>query len=222
MDFTARLLRALGHEWAISDIEEYLGTGNPSAFTTPFAGRRFEEIDGGGDRTDVANAFTAADVAAIGTLSVALAPQAIDELLFGAVGRDAARALARIPTDIDIYDPQAQVLHDYAGTELWEALFRLKDVGRTKASKLIARKRPHLFPVIDSVVVRALGDPANFWQPTLKAYSTSAVRDRVGELRRGARVPSTISDLRVSDIAVWMRFRKGGSQGRPSDAGQHT
>ena len=43
-----------------------------------------------------------------------------------------------------------------AATTLWRVLRDIDAVGRTRASKLMARKRPQLIPIVDSVIAGAL------------------------------------------------------------------
>ena len=96
-------------------------------------------------------------------------------------------------------------------------------IGETRASKLLARKRPHLFPVIDDVVKRTLApgdDPDyvghNFWVSMQDELTKSdgrllldlaRIRQRAGELREPLQHDSDLSDisiLRVFDVIVWM------------------
>lgn len=183
------------HDKAADDLADYLDR---------FAGRYFERVDGGGDRPDVCNVFTAADITAIGTLSVNLTGPAIAELLFGVSAESATKWLGRIRPGATIYDADAHDLIAGPAQELWDVVIGLPKVGRTKASKLLARKRPHLFPIIDSVVATKLGSPENFWQPMLAEFKTAEVRRQIAELRVDAKVPAEISDLRIADIVVWM------------------
>lgn len=145
-----------------------------------YTGAMFTEFGGGGDRPEVAHAFTAEDIVAVSTLSVDIDPLHALQLT-GAVTSEGAEArsaiergearlqdatsvpidaveigrlLAQLPTDLDLADATDE---DLAVTDLLWAEVRRKNLGQTRASKLLARKRPRLCPVIDSVVVAQLG-----------------------------------------------------------------
>ena len=66
-------------------------------------------------------------------------------------------ALAQMPTDVDLVEASDE--HLDAAHTLWKEVHSLRDVGDTKTSKLLARKRPRLIPVQDSVTWSALGEP---------------------------------------------------------------
>jgi len=70
------------------------------------------------------------------------------------------------------------------------------------AGKLLARKRPRLIPIYDSVVKQAMGEPESWWRP-LRAVLRDApdVVDRVEDLRPEA---VDVSTLRLLDVAIWM------------------
>jgi len=73
-------------------------------------------------------------------------------------------------------------------------------------SDLLARKRPHLMPILDSVIIDALHlEGLDGWL-ALRAALTPALRRRIDELAQaatdqGAARPST---LRLLDVATWM------------------
>jgi Family of unknown function (DUF6308) len=73
----------------------------------------------------------------------------------------------------------------------------------------MARKRPRLIPIKDSVVDKALGRrKRNFWE-YLRGALTPEVRSQLESIYTRARngpsdVPNHLSELRVLDIAIWM------------------
>lgn len=76
------------------------------------------------------------------------------------------------------------------------------------AHKLLARKRPHLLPVYDSVLRDALqGSTRAFWLPLRNELlqQGGALVDRLAQLRDDAGLPPETPLLRVLDVAVWMR-----------------
>lgn len=117
--------------------------------STAYAGRRFERLDGGGDRDGVADTITAADLLALPLLSNRLTrPGLVIELL--ETRRAAISALlSDIPQSADIRTIDAAALRDCDGVEA------------TTASKVLARKRPHLFPIDDVRVRQRLGRDRN-------------------------------------------------------------
>lgn len=80
-------------------------------------------------------------------------------------------------------------------------------MGPTRVSKLLARKRPHLLPILDSRVREFYGDTSEFWAPL-----AAALRDANRRTAIDALVPNReergLSLLRVLDIAIWMSGRQ--------------
>lgn len=179
-----------------------------------YSGSRFERFAGGGDRPGTANEFTADDLVAITMLSVDVPGQAALRLLGDydrAYQADLSGLLRRLPTDLALVDAEEEHLVD--AEKLWALVSRNRGVGRTKTSKLLARKRPHLLPVIDAVVVEAVGHVPrrhNFYrnlQAALRADDRRLV-EHLTEVRDAAGVDNDISTIRVFDILVWMHGRR--------------
>jgi hypothetical protein len=83
--------------------------------------------------------------------------------------------------------------------------------GDAGISKTLARKRPGLVPVLDSVTVgrvrRVSGGPrpACLWCFVRREYTASAaLLPAVATVRQQAAIPHWYTDLRVIDIVVWM------------------
>lgn len=145
-----------------------------------FTGSLFTELGGGGDRPEVAHGFTAVDIVAVSTLSVTIAAEhalqlmgevetsegtAITSMSRRSGGVDSvrevpidpveiSRLLAQLPTDMDLADATDGDLD--TADQLWREI-RRKGLGPTRVSKLLARKRPRLCPVIDRDVRNQLG-----------------------------------------------------------------
>lgn len=119
-----------------------------------FTGAMFERFGGGGDAPECADRFTTADIVAVSMLSVDV-PAATLRILDSEQHR-LNELLATMPTDLDLADASDEQLQ--AGDHLW-TLVREAGVGPVTTSKLLARKRPRLLPVIDSVVKAQLGHP---------------------------------------------------------------
>lgn len=148
------------------------------------------------------NRFTTTDLLAVTLLDVALTPDSVREVLdtkadvFGEL-------LAAIPVDVDLWDATDE---DLANAEtLYWALRKLHKVGRTQASKVMARKRPKLIPVIDSVIHTALALGDNSWAELRICLSEPAVRGAIESIRPKNAQADSISTLRLLDAAVWMR-----------------
>lgn len=163
----------------------------------PFAGVTFDEM-GANDPYQIGPS----DLVAVSLLDVRFEPRAVR----GILERDAAdlsEMLAEIPFEVDLWEADDADLN--AALTLHEALDRYAGVGETKASKLLARKRPRLIPVIDSVVRRGLPLGDNPAKDLREALAIESRRHAI-ELLRPSNLSSRISTLRLLDAAVWMRF----------------
>lgn len=78
-------------------------------------------------------------------------------------------------------------------------------IGRTKATKLVARKRRRLFPIWDSVVMGVLGTARAYLNPVREALRAddAALHGRLLKIRAEAGLPEEISALRVLN-SVWV------------------
>ena len=87
-------------------------------------------------------------------------------------------------------------------------------VGETTASKIMARKRPRLIPIYDSVVRKAvhLRHSGEHWQTWRGALTGPEGVDLVASLRRvrAATGQHHLSLLRVLDIVLWQDNRGPG------------
>jgi hypothetical protein len=157
----ARLTEILEDDQACRDLRRYFGVGLGPGELPPFTGSRFELLDGGGDRADTCNRFTAADILSIEMLSVQLPPLVALDLLEGTLGEEATVFLKQIPTSVSLWDNDAGELIKDGGPAdgLWRLLESQGGVGWVTTGKLLARKRPSLIPVYDNVVRCAFGHP---------------------------------------------------------------
>lgn len=186
----------------------------------PAVGRHFDEL---GRDEEKPNVFTATDLLAVSFLSVNVPPRAAWSII---EARSAAltKVLAAIPVGMAIEDQEC-TSSTYTSTsalqELWNLLRRdeagrLWKMGPTTVSKVMARKRPGLVPIQDSVVMRELGaEDATYWDMWWQAMHL-AIDDRLvvveftESLREKVPEASQLSLLRVLDIVIWMH----GSYGR--------
>jgi hypothetical protein len=179
-------------ENALSSLRAYL---HPGAFT----GAWFERIP----HTDP-YAITAEDIVAVSMLSVDIPPR-LSAWLLGDGAPLVRSLLEEIPVDERIGDSDSLLLENGPAWKLWNQLRNFSDVGRTKTSKLMARKRPRLIPIYDSVVGKALGienskNTWELWNGFMRDFGISDFREDAHNA--GA---SHLSDLRIIDIVIWMR-----------------
>ena len=171
----------------------------------PYSGAFFERLDGGGDRPDVRNRITGADIVAVSMLSVDIPAGTILEMHEHAA--QITGLLESIPTDLDLVDATAMELAvGGPAWQLWELLDSIKGIKWVTANKILARKRPQLLPVYDNVVRELLREPENFWESLRVALQADggALHQRLLAIRDSAAVGSDISPLRVFDVTCWM------------------
>ncbi|WP_104116838.1 DUF6308 family protein [Arthrobacter sp. B1805] len=186
--------------------------------TTPRTGTRFDDWAGGGDHTEVANRITADDLVAVSFLSVEIKGRAAIGLLEKHAG-EVTDLLRQIPVDVDLWDADIKELNapGNPADELWH-LLRGREYGRwgigpTRASKLMARKRPRLIPIYDSVVRPLMGlqQSGGQWSAWYSALTDGTnLPGRLEVIREQANASEDmpplkhISMLRVMDIVLWM------------------
>ena len=98
-----------------------------------------------------------------------------------------------------------EITPDSPAWVLEDALRGLPGIGRTIASKLMARKRPRLVPIYDKVLRRVMGLEEGQWVPLNLALRADgqALQKRLLGLRDAADVPAAVSALRVLDVIAW-------------------
>lgn len=73
-----------------------------------------------------------------------------------------------------------------------------------RAGKLLARKRPHLIPIVDRVVKRTLrAGSDDYWLSIRSALSDESRRNEIEGLRPPGLTPK-VTTLRLLDAAIWM------------------
>lgn len=178
------------------------------------SGAEFETLAGGGDAPAVANSFTAADLVAVSLLSVDV-PGIATLRVLGTRAEALTALLQKVPVDRELRDAtDDEIAPGSAADDLWHAV-RDAGVGQVTTSKLLARKRPRLLPVIDTVVKEVLGHPAraSFWL-TLRAQLNSdggRLHDQLAQIRTNAGLADRISVIRCFDVVVWMVGKRDGA-----------
>lgn len=171
-------------------------------FKHAFTGSSFEKFcDKDSDN------ITAQDIVAVSMLSVNIPPSASRWIL-----GDGRKTLNLLLHDIDknlsIDNPMADLTKGGTAWNLWKEIHELWGVGETKASKLLAAKRPFLFPIYDQHVAKALQlSPDDYWQPWQKFMQRKdgiKATEIVRQLAKGLDKPN-LSPLRLFDIVIWMQ-----------------
>ncbi|MDD0858237.1 DUF6308 family protein [Arthrobacter alpinus] len=210
-----KAMKDISHEVAARHINKYFEdrlNGRPL-----YTGSRFETFAGGGDAVEP-NRITPADLIAVSMLSVHVPGQAalgIIEKLDGEI----EKLLTPLAVELRLENLNAEQfsqLLDYGSPadDIWQLLRQKADlwgIGQTTASKILARKRPHLVPIYDSVVADQVGmsDSGGQWRIWWEAFQGEEGR-RFAERLEAIRADSGqihLSLLRVIDIVLWMEGR---------------
>lgn len=165
-----------------------------------FAGTLFDEFG-----ENPADRMTADDLVAASLLDVRFGPEAVRALLVDGI---ADSLLARIPGDLPIwaadYDEVLSV--NAPAGRLWAHLTDIPGVGGTRASKLLARKRPALLPILDSVIRERLRlGNIDAWGALRDVLVDEEIRSALDGLASKLDGPAPTT-LRLLDVATWMRF----------------
>ena len=164
----------------------------------PYGGRHFETFIQMSDP----DRFGSMDFLAIQALEVSIPSGSALQILEAEVDKynDLLNGLPHEP----IWDVERAVFEPGgAAIKLFDHLDDLPGVGITKATKLMAAKRPRLIPIQDAFVQEELVLPkGRFWLPMYDQLADEPLREFIGGLTNGA--PEGVSLLRCIDVAVWM------------------
>ncbi len=180
-----------------------------------FTGSRFDTLADAGQP----NRITERDILALSMLSVNV-PAATTIWLFEDGAERVSDLLTKIP-NVPIWSDEANLESGSYAAQLWELLRHTNwrgpalktGMGRTKTSKLLAAKRPALFPIWDSVTMeyffgsRKVNDWLA-WQQRLRGPEGERLRDAVEKVRGEIPAASHLSVLRTIDIVGWMRAKR--------------
>lgn len=184
-----------------------------------FTGSRFESFR---QQPGTENEITASDLLSLSLLSV---PIKADATLIVIEERRSriTELLQELPTDKDLGELDEETFCSMLGAErkagsaspgqeLWDLLRgngldgRI-GMGPVRVSKLLARKRPRLLPIYDTLVATAfdLRDSLGYWKEFHSIMRPEVgLADRLSRIRTEAGVvESDTSLLRVMDILVW-------------------
>lgn len=97
-----------------------------------------------------------------------------------------------------------------AANEAWKAIRELYGFNYVVASKLLARKRPHLIPILDRWVEQFYDhDTKEYWLPLAEALRAPRLIEAVKALRPSHLSDEDLSVIRTLDIAIWMTEARG-------------
>lgn len=201
-----------------SSLRCYYGTRISNGSKAPdlefYSGAYFDRFPGEEDRAP--NRFLPEDVLAPTLLSTKIPSNALVGLLYTESERFNEQ-LAAIPhtrdgRTLDFFDATEEDLE--IAFLLEKSLTEFNGIGATRASKLIAHKRPFLYPIYDSVVNNNLFEERNkqqggkFTLPLHRILTANRdIKSKLENLRDSAGLPDTISPIRILDILVWMDGR---------------
>jgi Family of unknown function (DUF6308) len=163
----------------------------------PFAGHTFDSL--GNNPPDQ---IVPDDLLAVTLLDVLWTSIAVRHLLYDQA-TEVRELLRRIDDKTALWAPDSSSQLSVA-EPLWDLLCRLPGVRDTRASKLLARKRPRLIPITDSIIVSAVGTPGQTWVTLHHCFQNGGFRKSVESLR--PENTEGISLLRIFDVAIWMLF----------------
>ncbi|MFW7414098.1 DUF6308 family protein [Demequina sp. SO4-18] len=198
---------------ALQLLRRYFGLADGSV---RHEGASFETIASRPDDLEGVNQITPGDLVALATLSVEVKGAAAIALLESDLRLQVAELLAKIPPTLALADPDAAPMPDESSTasELWRVIRTVPGFGPTRTSKLLARKRPLLIPIYDSVIAAELGlsSSLNHWHTMrdLVTREDGAFYRRAARLREEAGLSPSISPLRVIDIILWRHGKDAG------------
>ena len=190
---------------AIDVLQEY--------FTRPFVktghirtGARWDSWDPSGRREADVDTFTADDLVAITLLSVQVPAQGA-WIMLGEASSELNRLLAAVGPDRDLVDESDTMTPESPVWQLETALREIHGIGRIVASKLIARKRPRLYPIYDDVVGRQLGTKAAHLEPVRLALRDGGgvLHRRLVDLRDRAGLDEAVPAVRILGVLAWMQ-----------------
>jgi hypothetical protein len=167
-------------------------------------------------------AITGDDLIAVSMLSIGVSTRQKGDLTPDAIlkiepkAAEVRRLLEAMPIDRDLHSLNESEFENLMGTgspgeELYLLLRRAIGFPRVPTHKLMARKRPRLAPVRDSVTEGMLGlsrSPA-WWRPWWEALTTEPrIPDRLASIRLASDA-ADLSLLRIADIVLWMKGTAG-------------
>lgn len=191
---------------------EYFAPSSKHPGTCNYTGAHFESFQAG---QNVPNVITPSDLLAVQNLGVTVPARASMGIL-GDYAAEISALLAGIPQNLDTKSIQSEAQFEEVlgeespAHELWDLLRHNSPaaskwgIGPTTASKIMARKRPRLIPIEDSVVDRVISRGGqNSWRLWWEALTVDDfLADYAARIREHVGHPQ-LSTLRTLDIVLW-------------------
>lgn len=193
-------------DWSVEALRGYFAldtNGRPF-----YTGSGFERFDGGGDTPASQDQITSSDVLSLTFLQINRGLARVITEAKTVYADEIAALLAAIPADRAMHEvPWSTYANGSPAARLFDLLCKCGGKNRSvTASKLLARKRPHLLPVYDSKVKKVLGGPQNMWECLWTWFTDDDTRHpALEELRDETGGINDISLLRCLDIVLWRR-----------------
>jgi hypothetical protein len=216
--FRQRLRRELGlgveHEAGDADPVERAAAVVRTYGADGYTGAAFDTYS-----TNDPGAITSDDLIALTMLSIHIRQQSTSSLrpssilALDSVSDRITEALRQVPADRELHTLTESEFQRWLGPgspgdQLYWLLRKQASIPRVAVYKLLARKRPSLMPIRDTVVERALGHKADpWWRPWWETLAGDPeVVSHLGDIRRRSGAVH-LSLLRVADIMLWMTHR---------------
>lgn len=206
-------LKDISHDEAVKYLQEYFSPQDPF-----YTGSRFESLE---SYNNLKDRITASDLYAVATLNTPIRRKAAMGILISEAD-ELDSYLAQVPSkslgSLSSDEFEEYLGADSAALKLWNALRRNGkpteekwNVGPTRASKIMARKRPHLIPINDRVIRRVIDKKPseNDWKLWWEALSGDEELEHRAQALRSAINQPELATLRVFDIVLWMSGTKG-------------
>lgn len=143
------------------------------------------------------------DLLAVSLLDITWRPEVVRILLIGHK-QELSELLAAIPQDVDLWDATDQALTNI--DLMWDALTSVEGIGTASATKLLARKRPRICPISDSLVIKAVDVPGRTWDVLRCLLQDPATRAEVEALCPAEAAGASL--LWILDVALWVTHSK--------------
>ena len=160
-----KILRVVEDKGLPKLIECYFSDDSKSRF----AGSLFDTLE-----DNPSDCFTPSDLLSLNLLDIRIQPEAVRRICSG----EFDKSLQAVPSNVHIWEMNREIYDKANG--LWKELKDLHQVDQTTISKLLARKRPHLLPIQDSIVVKVLGlKELNWWMPLSEVMKEQKLQMRL-------------------------------------------
>jgi hypothetical protein len=187
------------HRLRVSLRTPGLGRAVAAYFREPsFAGMTFSDLG-----QNPPGEIVADDLLAVALLDITWRAQVVRILLVNHK-RELSGLLAAIPQDVDLWNASDEALTSI--DLMWDTLTSFEGIGTASATKLLARKRPRICPISDSLVIKAVDVPGRTWDVLRSLLRDPVAREEVEALRPVEAEGASL--LRILDVALWVTHSK--------------